>query len=51
MQTFAFGSGFAVQGYWLDWMILRVFANLNDSMIVGSWCFDIVNYLINECWL
>jgi len=24
-------------GEWLDWMILEVFSNLGDSVIIGVW--------------
>jgi len=32
----AMGSGHGVMGCWLDWVILEVFSNLNDSVVL--WC-------------
>jgi len=32
----AMGSGHGVMGCWLDQMVLEVFSNLNDSMLIPS---------------
>jgi len=29
-------AGMVVMGQWLDWMILEVFSNLNDSMVLNE---------------
>lgn len=33
-------------GEWLDWMILRVFSNLSDSMIL--WLINTINWMLRD---